>query len=54
MLTILIMVEIAIIVLLFAYLIKISEKENLLKTITLGVMCMSSILLILWDLVGLS
>jgi AraC-like DNA-binding protein len=49
MLTILIMVEIAIIVLLFAYLIKISEKENLLKTITLGVMCMSSILLILWD-----
>ena len=49
MFTILIMVEIAIIVLLFAYLIKISEKENLLKTITLGVICLSSILLILWD-----
>jgi AraC-like DNA-binding protein len=49
MFTILIMVEIAIIVLLFAYLIKISEKENLLKTITLSGICMFSILLILWD-----
>lgn len=43
------MVEIAIIFLLFTYEIKKTVKEKLLKTITLGIICLSSILLILMD-----
>lgn len=43
------MVEIAIIFLLFTYKIKKTVKEELLKTITLGIICLSSILLILMD-----
>lgn len=49
MFTIIIMVEIAIIVLLFTYAIKKTVKEKLLKTITLGIICLSGILLILTD-----
>lgn len=49
MFTIIIMVEIAIIFLLFTYEIKKTVKEELLKTITLGIICLSSILFILMD-----
>lgn len=49
MFTIIIMVEVAIIFLLFTYAIKKTLKEKLLKAIMLGIICLSSILLILMD-----